>query len=321
MASVTLEESAKLSKDEMVVGLIESIKTVSNFFAALPFQGIEGNALLYTRELTIGTVATMGVGEDLGPNASGGNNLTERQAAKDAATFTQVTAGLTKIIGDAEVDQMIEQTRSNVNNQTEVQIASKAKAAGRKYNDMLINGVSGANNEFAGLINLVPAEQMVDTGANGSALTFEILDELLDLPQDKDGQVDYLMMTQNTFRKYKALLRALGGAAIPEVVTLSNGLDMPGYSGVPIFLNNYIPSDTVKGATSNTTSIFAGTFDDGSQKVGISGLTAQNQMGLHVEDVGISETKDERIWRVKWYCSLALYSELGLASADGIHTT
>jgi hypothetical protein len=41
-------------------------------------------------------------------------------------------------------------------------------------------------------------------------------------------------------------------------------------------------------------------------------------MGLHVEKVGISETKDELIWRVKWYCGLALYSELGIASADGI---
>jgi hypothetical protein len=318
MASVTLEESAKLSQDQMVIGLIESIKTVSNFFAALPFMGIEGNALLYNRELTIGTVATMGVGEDLGPQASTGNNVAERQAAKDAATFTQVTSGLTKIIGDAEVDQMIQQTRSNMNDQTEVQIASKAKASGRKYNDMLINGVAGANNEFAGLINLVPASQKVATGANGSALTFEILDELLDKPQDKDGLVDYLMMTQASFRAFKALLRTLGGAGVPDVVQLSNGMDMPSYGGVPIFLNNYIPADTTKGATANTTTIFAGNFDDGSQTIGISGLTAQNQMGLHVEDVGISETKDERIWRVKWYCGLALFSELGVASADGI---
>jgi len=37
-----------------------------------------------------------------------------------------------------------------------------------------------------------------------------------------------------------------------------------------------------------------------------------------VEDVGISETKDEHIWRVKWYCGLALFSELALSCADGI---
>ena len=31
-----------------------------------------------------------------------------------------------------------------------------------------------------------------------------------------------------------------------------------------------------------------------------------------------SETKDDRIWRVKWYAGLALFSEKGLAMASGI---
>jgi hypothetical protein len=35
-------------------------------------------------------------------------------------------------------------------------------------------------------------------------------------------------------------------------------------------------------------------------------------------DVGESENSDEHIWRVKWYCGLALFSEKGLAAADGI---
>ena len=64
--------------------------------------------------------------------------------------------------------------------------------------------------------------------------------------------------------------------------------------------------------------MFAGTLDDGSRQHGIAGLTAAEEAGLSVEDVGISETKDERIWRVKWYCGLALFSEKGLASAPGI---
>jgi hypothetical protein len=40
--------------------------------------------------------------------------------------------------------------------------------------------------------------------------------------------------------------------------------------------------------------------------------------GINVVDVGESETKDEHIWRVKWYAGLALFSEKGLALADGI---
>jgi len=319
MASVTLAESAKLSQDDMVIGLIESIVTVDKFFQMLPFDGLEGNAIAYNRELTLGTVATVGVGEDIGPDVASGDNQAERLAAKDAATFTQVTSALTTIMGDAEVNQLIQNTRSDKNDQTGTQIASKAKSAGRKYQNLLINGVAGANNEFAGLLTLVPAAQKVATATNGENLSFAILDALIDLPLDKDGQVDYIMMPRRTLRAYFALLRTLGGASIGDTVNLPDGTQVPAYRGVPIFVNDYIPTNQVKGASAAVcTTIFAGTFDDGSRTMGIAGLTARNQVGLHVEDVGIHHTKDERIWRVKWYCGLALFSELGIASADGI---
>jgi hypothetical protein len=51
---------------------------------------------------------------------------------------------------------------------------------------------------------------------------------------------------------------------------------------------------------------------------GLSGITAIDDAGLKIEDVGISETKDETITRVKWYCGLALFSEKGLAVLSGI---
>ncbi len=62
----------------------------------------------------------------------------------------------------------------------------------------------------------------------------------------------------------------------------------------------------------------AGTLDDGSRSHGIAGLTASANAGMQVVDVGEAETKDERIWRVKWYSGLAQFSELGLAAASGI---
>jgi len=51
---------------------------------------------------------------------------------------------------------------------------------------------------------------------------------------------------------------------------------------------------------------------------GVSGLTTMENAGLQVVEVGESETRDESITRVKWYCGLALFSEKGLALADGI---
>ncbi len=301
MTSITLAESALLSQDELIVGIIEEVITVNKMYQVLPFLPIEGNSLAYNREDVLGDVQVAGVGDSV--------------TAKAAATFTQVNSNLTTIIGDAEVNGLIQATRSNKQDQTAAQVASKAKSAGRQFQDMLING-SGMSNEFDGLLNL--AVRQATTGANGSSLSFEILDDLMDQVTDKDGQVDYFTMPARTMRSYNSLLRALGGASINEVVDMPDGSTVPGYRGVPIFRNDWIPTDQTKSAGTNCTTIFAGTWDDGSQMHGLSGLTAQNAAGIVIEDVGIMEAKDNRITRVKWYCGLALFSENGLAFADGI---
>ena len=308
MASVTLAESAKLAQDDLTAGIIENIITVNQMFAELPFDGISGNALAYNRENILGDVITSTVG----------TTFSGAGAGKAPATFTPVTSNLTTIMGDAEVNGMIQATRSSDgNDQTAVQIASKAKSAGRKFQDMLING-TGAGTEFDGLINLCAAGQKVGTGANGGALSFAFLDELIDLVTDKDGQVDYIVMHGRDIRKYKALLRAQGGSTADETVNLSSGGKVLGYSQVPIFRNDWIPINQTKGSGSNQSTIFAGTFDDGSRSHGLAGLTAESAAGIQVVDVGEAEDSDDHIWRVKWYSGLALFSEKGLACADGI---
>lgn len=304
MASVTLAESAKLAQNDLVAGLIENIITVNRMFEVLPFDGIDGNALAYNRENVLGDVDTYAVGDTI--------------AAKAAATFTQVTSTLTSIIGDAEVNGLIQSTRSgDGNNQTAVQIGSKAKSAGRKYQDMLLNG-TGASNQFEGLLALVDSTQQVSAGPNGAALSFTDMDEMLDVVTDKDGTVDWITMNARPMRSYLALLRALGGASINEVVTLPSGAQVPAYRGVPIFRNDWMPINQTQGSSSVATTILAGTLDDGSRQHGISGLTAANAAGLQVVDVGESETKDEHIWRVKWYSGLAVFSLKGLSSLVGV---
>ena len=304
MASVTLAESAKLAQDQLVAGVIENIVTVNQMYAVMPFDGIEGNSLAYNRENALGDVQVAGVDATV--------------TAKAAATFTGVNSNLTTIIGDAEVNGLIQATRSgDGNDQTAVQIASKAKSAGRQFQEMLING-TGANDQFSGLINLAPAGQTLTPSTDGDALSFTILDELVDAVTDKDGAVDYIAMHSRTRRSYRALLRGLGGAGIMETIELPGGGEAMAYNGIPVFRNDYIPTNQTQGATTTCTSIFAGTLDDGSRTHGIAGLTAMNAAGIQVTDVGESETKDNRIWRVKWYCGLALFSEKGIAMAPGI---
>lgn len=316
MASVTLAESAKLALDDLVAGVIEHIITVNRMFELLPFDGITGNALKYNREAILGGAGVAGVGDTVTSDAY--DPILAANNAKNAATFTQVTSTLTTILGDAEVNGLIEATRSSDgNDQKATQVASKAKKLGRIFQHMLING-TGADDQFDGLLNLCAVGQKVNTGATGSNLSFAILDELIDLVTDKDGDVDYIAMPSRTIRSFKELLRGLGGASISDTLELPSGARVPQYSGIPILRNDYIPINQTKGGQTDCTTIFAGTFDDGSRTHGIAGLTAEQASGIKVVEVGEHQDRDESITRLKWYCGLALFSEKGLAAADGI---
>lgn len=303
MATVTLAESAKLAQDQLVAGLIESIVDVNPLYDLMPFTEIDGNALAYNRELVLGDAQFLGVGGTV--------------TAKAAATFTHVTSGLTSIIGDAEVNGLIQATRSATNDQTAIQVASKAKSVGRQFQTAMVTG-DGTANTFQGMVALLASGQTITAGANGAVLTFEMLDEAIDLVKDKDGQVDYIMSNAAQRRKYLSLLRALGGAGIQEVVQLPGGRTVPAYRGIPWFVNDFIPANQVQGSASNCTTVFLGTFDDGSNKYGIAGLTARGAAGLRVEDVGIKENADERITRVKMYAGFANFSQLGLSAIKGL---
>ena len=265
MASVTLTESAKLAQDDLVAGVIANVITINQMFELLPFDGIDGNSLAYNRENALGDVQMLGVGGTI--------------TAKAAATFTKVNSNLTSIIGDAEVNGLIQATRSAETDQEAQQIASKAKSAGRQYQNQLING-DGTGDNFTGLLALCASGQKVDTGTDGHALSFEIMDNLLDLVIDKDGQVDYMAFPARTIRSYKSLLRGLGGTSADDMYVLPSGQKVIAYSNVPIFRNDWIPVNQSKGGSSNTTSILAGTLDDGSRTLGIAGLTAANAAGI-----------------------------------------
>jgi len=303
MASITLAQSASLSQDLLLAGVIENIVTVNPMFEVFPFMEVDGNALAYNRELTLGDVQFGGVGTTI--------------AAKAAATFTPVTANLTTLVGDAEVNGLIQATRSNINDQKAAQIASKAKSIGRTYQQNMITG-DGTANTFSGLMSLLAAGQTIDAGVNGAPIDFIMLDELIDSVKDKDGQVDYIMMPARTRRSYFAALRALPGADIGESIDLPSGRKIPTYRQIPIFVNDYIPINQVHGTSTTSTTVFAGTFDDGSGSHGISGITAKGDAGVRVEEVGTHQTRDETISRVKFYCGLANFSELGLSAISGI---
>lgn len=305
MASLTLVEAAKIEQNPLISGVIEAIVTVNPMYHMLPFDRIIGNAIQYTRENAIGGVAPVGIG--------GGSNSVP-SGAKDPATFTPVTTALKALIGDALVDHFIDTTMSVQNDQKAVQIASKAKGLGREFQRQFILGDSGTNPlEFDGLAKLCPTAQTIDEAA--APYSLDMLDALISSVKSKDGQVDFLMMNDVLIRRHFAVLRALGGASINDVIKLPNGQEMPVYRGIPIFRNDWIAVDATADKKSD---IYAGCFDDGTRKVGISGLTSQVNSGIFVTDVGEAENTNDTITRLRFYSSLAVFSELGIARAKNV---
>jgi len=309
MATQTLAEAKKLINNQIVQGVAEDIISINPIFDILPFTGYEGQGLIVNRENALGDAGLYSVGDTI--------------THKGAATFTQVTFSATKLIGDAELDGLVVAESSSAGvDQTAIEISSKAKSIGRLFQTGMATG-TGATPAMNSLHSLVDSGQYT-TASAGQALSFALLDELMDLIKAKDGQVDWLQAPARTIRSYKVLLRALGGASINEVITLPGGRTVIGYEGVPFFKNEYLSVvETANGAAlagGALTSVYGGVFDDGTNKVGVAGIHPINvPAGIQVEPIGAQEAVDGKIWRVKQYANFASFNRKGVARLTSIN--
>jgi hypothetical protein len=316
MATQTLAQAAFFIDDEIVSGVCQDIIDINPIFDVLPFSGYEGQGFVVNRELTLGGTEVASVG------------ATITSTAKGASTFTQKVFKATKLIGDAEMDGLVQaQSMGGGVDQTAIEIMQKAKSVGRLFQTGMAQG-TGTSPAMNSLHSLVDATQFAST-TTAVSLTFEYLDELLDLVKSKDGIVDWIMMPARTIRSYKALLRGLGGTPADWMVDLppsqfyGNGRKVIGYEGIPIFKNEFLSvTETTSGAALTggvLTSVWAGNFDDGSQKIGIAGIhPIAVPAGIMVHPVGAMEAKDVDIWRVKQYANFANFNRKGLARLPNI---
>ena len=302
----TLTEYAKLSNDALAAGVIETIIRESPLLQYLPWIEIVGNALTYNRELTLPTAEWHAANDDW--------------TTSPAVTFSQLTATL-KILGqNADVDAYVRQTRSNVQDIEAAIVQLTAKAIRNELEDKFIYGNDATDaNQFDGLRELIDTDaasgQVIAAGATGATLTLAMLDQLIDAI--KGGKPDILLMSRRSRRKINALSRAAGSNL--EVGTGRLGEFVQLYNGIPIAVSDFI-LDThavsssletaITGGTSST--IYALQFGEGA----VCGLTSPG--GLQVEPIGAMETKDATRTRIKWYVSLADFSQVKRAALIGV---
>ena len=292
--ALTLAEAAKLSNDILLVGVIETIVYDSPILQVLPFIEIVGNGLTYNQENQAATAAFYDVGDTW---------------IESTPTFTQKTASLKILGGDADVDNFLKATRSNIQDLEAAVVQLKAKAVQQKFEDTFINGDSSVDTKaFDGIDKLCASEQTVSMGDNGGTLTLEKLDELIDLI--KGGKPDVLLMSRRSRRKLTALSRASGGILVTDRNQFGQMVEY--YDAVPIGVCDWIADDKTVGTSTDCSTIYALQFGEGA----VAGLTGPG--GLQVERVGSLESRDASRTRVKWYVSSAVFNTIKLAKLIGV---
>ncbi|MFQ5874301.1 MAG: major capsid protein [Dehalococcoidia bacterium] len=293
--ALTLAEAAKLSNDVLLAGVIETIINESPVLQVMPFIEIVGNSLTYNRENTAPTVSFFDVGDTW---------------TESTPTFTQVTATLKILGGDADVDNYLSSTRSNVQDLEAAVVQLKAKALQQKFDDTFINGdIATDAKAFDGIDKLTDSGQIVSMGTNGGTLTLEKLDETIDTL--KGGKPDMLLMSKRSRRKLTSLSRATG-SGITETDRNEFGQMVQFYDGTPIGISDWISESQTVGTSTDTSTIYALQYGEG----GVAGLSGPG--GLQVERIGSLETRDATRTRVKWYISIALFNTLKLAKLIGV---
>lgn len=217
--AMTKVEAAKLTNDMLVRGVIETIVQESSILTVLPFEDVTGTAITYNRESAAPGVAWYDVGDTW---------------AESTPTFTQVTAALKILGGDADVDNFLQGAYRNPNDLEAEVISLKSKAVAYEFSQTFYDGDTTTEaKQFNGLVNLADATQTIAMGANGAELTLDKLDELIDLV--RPGRPDALCMAKRTRRKLSALRRSSGNLLETDVDAF--GRRALYYDGIPILVD------------------------------------------------------------------------------------
>ena len=123
--------------------------------------------------------------------------------------------------------------------------------------------------------------------------------------------------------KLNAFLTVMGETALERArradEELARGVDHGPLHGIPVAVNDFIlDTHTVSGSVETATTgsgnsaIYAVQFGEGA----LAGLTSPGH--ITIENIGSLETKDASRTRIKWYCSLALFSNVKAGALIGV---
>ena len=326
--SQTLVEAAKLSNDVLQRGVIELLTKDDPVLKRLPFDTILGNGLTYNVETTRAGADFYDVGDTWN---------------ESTPTVTQATATLSILGGDADVDNFLKATRSNLNDLVQESVISKTLAIKEKLSTAIVYGykTGGATKDFDGLHYLVRRNgstantnvnpntvAVATTSGTSKLLNLHRLDYAIDLL--KGGKPALILMSKQMRRYLNVYLRSVGAYDSEDV----EGKIIQTFGGVPIAVTDHIrgneSADLQFGVNEGGTAVYGhnyadddGTDDDGGTSIFVISYDPKCLRGIQngnltVERLGNLETKDATRTRLKWYAGLMLQNVLGVVKVTGI---
>ena len=325
--ALTLVEAAKRSNDILQVGIIELLVYQDPILERLQFKDIEGNGLTYDVETTMSGAQFYDVGETW---------------VESTSTVTQATAVTTILGGDADVDNFLKATRSNLQDLMAEQIQAKTKAIKEEFKKSFYYGYrtgGGADGKaFDGLHYLIrsvtsPYENTVALATNTATgspklLNLSRLEQAVDMV--KNGKPELIVMTKMMRRYINVFLNGVGGLT-KEMV---QGKTVQTMFDIPVAVSDRLSDDeacdlsygAVAGSGGYGHNYGEGRAlgdDDDSTSIFILRFAPEAVCGLQslpitVEKLGNLETKDAQRVRIKWYPSLMLQSIITCSKVTGI---
>lgn len=297
MASYTLANNKLLGLDDLQLGVAETIATSSDIMAVMPFNGVAGNAYAFNREATLVD----------GQLIAADGTITD----SSAYSSTLVQIALKGISGQADVANLnLSQGVGLPNSTLGILTASAAKGVSRKFEDMLINGTTGANG-WDGLAAIMAgfASQVED--AADAAFSLDLVDAALSrISGQRPGWIMGNAKAEMAFRK---AMRAAGGITSVEL----NGRYFMAYDGIPFLRNDWIAADQDGVTAGNQSDIYFGSFDDGAGMGGLAGIAPVGG-AIRVDQFDKLEGKDATRVRVVMYGAAAVFSPTGVAMLKSV---
>lgn len=302
--ALTLAEGNKYSTTTLAGYVIDRLSKLSQVLQHLPFVEILGNSWTYN-------TVTMRSGAQF---YTVGDTWVE-----STPTLTQATAALKILGGDADVDNFLRTTRSNILDLKGEVLMDKMRAVNEKFLDTFYYGDDSTNSkEFDGLQLLMTSTtyNTVHAGTDtGTALSMDKIQQAIDLIHGFDPR--HIIMAKEIRRYINIYLNSVGDKF--TAVRDEFGKMIEFYRGLPIIIDEHITntetaaSGAYTGSTSGgNTTIFVVAWD----AKAVSGIQGPAQ--IETIPLGDLETKDAQRYRLRWYCGLKFEDLRSSAKVDGI---